>query len=597
MLTLESPWILNRIADASLKSAAILAAAATVVFLLRRRSAALRHWVWLVALIGTVALPLVSPLAPSWRVRMPASWRAANAATVATTVNASQPPAGNQDSSSPAETASVERELSGTEIPAAGSTNEPTTDSRMAPEARSGALTADVRETSGVANWLCGIWALGAATIALRWLAGLASVRSLERHAVRLVTAQWRPVFERAAAALKLRRHVTLCESTRVETPLTWGTWRAVIALPMGHTEWPAEQLRAVLVHELAHVKRRDCLAQLLAQVACALYWFHPLVWLAARQLRMEAERACDDCALSDGTPGADYASYLVAVARAGRSARGATIVAIAFTRTSRLERRVRAVLDVTVGRQPVSPVTAVTIAFAAIVCFPPLAAVRPTVKGEEPEARPTASPPDSDQHEQTSVARQTLSVWGTVVGADGQPVAGATVYLREAPMGTKSDLHSVPTRNLAQTLTDAVGSFEFRDLLVAKPSSPRKFIFPLEVIATAPDAGLAWRRVKAPPSTSLRLTLAAGQTVRGRLVEPNGRPAAGVNVKVREISALDDPIHRTLGSMRHVDLESSEVSFSALTDADGQFSLGGLPPAVRATLWIDDERYVPQDI
>ena len=81
--------------------------------------------------------------------------------------------------------------------------------------------------------------------------------------------------------------------------PLAWGILRPVIVLPAAAPSWPAARLRAVLLHESMHHRRRDLLTQAIAQAACCLYWCHPLAWLALARQRVERERACDDAVLA----------------------------------------------------------------------------------------------------------------------------------------------------------------------------------------------------------------------------------------------------------------------------------------------------------
>ncbi len=79
---------------------------------------------------------------------------------------------------------------------------------------------------------------------------------------------------------------------------MTCGAWHPVLLLPDAAENWPLERRRVVLLHELAHIKRLDWLTQTLAYIAGSLHWFNPLVWLAARRMRVEREQACDDLVL-----------------------------------------------------------------------------------------------------------------------------------------------------------------------------------------------------------------------------------------------------------------------------------------------------------
>ena len=71
-----------------------------------------------------------------------------------------------------------------------------------------------------------------------------------------------------------------------------------------------------VLYHELAHIRRRDWIVLLAAELLKCVYWFNPLVWMACARLRQETEHACDDAVINRGVVGTDYATHLVGIAR-----------------------------------------------------------------------------------------------------------------------------------------------------------------------------------------------------------------------------------------------------------------------------------------
>jgi hypothetical protein len=194
------------------------------------------------------------------------------------------------------------------------------------------------------AGWIVA-WGAGAAAMSGRTILGLVLTARLRRRASPLADADCHAVLARVAEQVRLGASPALLESAEVSTPLTFGWRRPVVLLPAGARTWPVERLRAVLLHELSHVARRDWLHGLADCAACAVYWFHPVVHWAAHRRRVEAERACDEAVIAAGVRPTVYATLLVDLASTTRGpARG---LAIPFTvpQRSELEERVRGVL------------------------------------------------------------------------------------------------------------------------------------------------------------------------------------------------------------------------------------------------------------
>ena len=129
-----------------------------------------------------------------------------------------------------------------------------------------------------------------------------------------------------------------------------------------------------MLLHEMVHVARYDLLAQMVAQAACCLYWFHPLAWLAARQLRKERERACDDAVLDRGVAAPDYAGHLMELARVLVERQASLADAPAMAEGGDLEERVRALLDRGRNRAPLTRRVAAAVAVLACALVLPVA-------------------------------------------------------------------------------------------------------------------------------------------------------------------------------------------------------------------------------
>jgi beta-lactamase regulating signal transducer with metallopeptidase domain len=184
-------------------------------------------------------------------------------------------------------------------------------------------------------------WAAGAALFLFPVVIGLWQIRSLRRSGL-----PWRrgqSVVETLALEAGIHRRVEVLLHEALRGPMTCGVVHPVIVLPRDAENWNREDLHRAIVHELEHVRRRDSVSGSIARVAGAVYWFHPMVWIARRRLVLEAERSCDDAVLrySEGTA---YAEQLVVLAKRLSAAQRLPLLAMA--NRADLATRVRAVLD-----------------------------------------------------------------------------------------------------------------------------------------------------------------------------------------------------------------------------------------------------------
>jgi hypothetical protein len=131
------------------------------------------------------------------------------------------------------------------------------------------------------------------------------------------------------------------------------GVFRPVLLLPASAPAWPRDRLSQVLIHECAHIGRRDCLLNLVADLAGIIYWCNPLVRSAVRRLRTESEHACDDLVIRSGAEPDEYAGLLLTLAHAARMEDGLPGAVTAMARPLELESRLLAVLDTRVARDP----------------------------------------------------------------------------------------------------------------------------------------------------------------------------------------------------------------------------------------------------
>jgi beta-lactamase regulating signal transducer with metallopeptidase domain len=415
------------LAELALKATVVLALTAAAAVALRRYSAAARHMVWCVGLASVLALPVLSVLVPAWELPVlptSSSMAAAGHASTAPGLVLAVPAVSAEASSVTPSASSLGRaEAFG---PGEGAS-------------RGGGWLDRAIAAVLIAGMVMG----------LLWVAaGFWGAARIGRRAEVVRDRHWLDIAQEMSARLGLRRPVLLVRSGGAVMPATWGLFWPSVVLPAAADEWPVERRKAVLAHELAHVKRFDCLTQALAHLTCVLFWWHPAVWYAARRLRVERERACDDLVLLAGTPASDYAMHLLEIARSYRSEWIASPALVSIAKPSQLETRLLSVLDEDRPRGIPSLRTASLSVLVGIGLVGPLSAMRPVERAAAIEpveiasaaaepGRPTQAPaPESGTTSNVPAGPEAMP--GTRLSSPGAELelpAGAGVVQADTPI------------------------------------------------------------------------------------------------------------------------------------------------------------------
>ncbi len=326
-------------------------------------SSAARHLIWFVSLAVLPALPALTLVVPTWGV-LP-DWPGSlpgNAQPIASRVGdqmsddvTSAQPAPDHSAGDPALQ------------PRSGTTNDIADASHVN------------RSADSVSMWrvaspfLLAVWLAGCLLTLAPWLVGTASLCLVEYRGERVKRGRLSDRLHQLCAKLAIHRRVQLIVSGQREMPMHWGVISPKVLLPSSSSSWTEDRLTAVLVHELSHVRRVDCATQLLATIVVALYWFHPMVWWVRREMKSESEFACDDMTLGSGCRATEYAQHVLYVAANSCPVRLSGRVAIGMARRSRLEERVRAILDRGRNRNALSVTGAVACCSLVLALASPL--------------------------------------------------------------------------------------------------------------------------------------------------------------------------------------------------------------------------------
>ena len=366
-------WIPTMI-DAGAKGALLLVAIFVVTRLMRGALAATRHIAWAAGIVVLIALPVLSAVLPrlevvpvpapavEQRTPPPAPASAPDEPTEETQ-KPKRPVFASNDAALPKAQGLAARLVSGSLDPAAEKAD--------ACPLFSDCTTQKIAAISP-AEGLVALWISVAAILLAHSAIGAIAARRLVSRARPVRDASWHRLLKDAQEMAGVTGSVRLYESGDVGMPVTLGVFRPTIVLPPLATSWSEERRLTVLVHELAHVRRNDVATCLTARVACALHWMNPLVWRAARKLRDECERACDDLVIRAGMTASTYADDLLDIVRnAGRSRSPA--VALPMAQRSDFEGRLLAILEPGVARRGPSRVRSLAVAALVVAIAIPL--------------------------------------------------------------------------------------------------------------------------------------------------------------------------------------------------------------------------------
>jgi len=331
----------------SVKSLLLGFLAGGALWCLRVRSCEIQHRVWAIVLAAMLLLPALEHIAPT--VPLPAGLRRQLlqlANNEASPVSLFREFGNRADPTDDAAKAVPARSIPSRQE-AANTSHETTENADMRAADGGGVLPRlaerplrarslpEHRRTAGV-NWatvLVTVYVVGFSAFLTRFFMGLRAVRKLLRRGRQLDR--------------KLSTAGIVLQTDAVRVPVSTGVFRPCILLPEDWPSWSREMLTSVLSHEEAHIRRKDYLVTILAELNRCLFWFHPLAWFLRGQLARLAEMCCDDRVIGVTGNRSCYAQHILAMAnRLMNDGRRVVPLAVSVARKPNVESRIDAILD-----------------------------------------------------------------------------------------------------------------------------------------------------------------------------------------------------------------------------------------------------------
>ena len=579
---MSSHWtsLAHSLADVTVRATILLLVSSTIALFSMRASASFRHQIWTIGLIGSGVLPVLILTLPGWHIPI----RILTPKPTTAIPIASDPGLhANYTVTMPVK--SVES------LPKVSQTSDIHNLPAFAPQPAI-KLQQDGRKRLFATDHVLILWALGAIIALARLARVYAGLRSIWQRSVPLTNVSCIDIVARSVAATRGTSEVSIrimTDRDSVSVPLTYGAMRPVIVLPAGSETWPAERLRAAILHEAAHIRRRDWLIQTAVQVVRSFYWFHPLAWIAAQRLRLESEAACDDMVLSAGMAPKEYAKHLLDVAQCAHGALpylpGDATGAVTMAQSPKVEIRLRRILATTVCRREVSMrfstifwgISSCMLAATALahpILLPAYAqqsAVQAVLISRVAHGSSRVVTPASESARKTA-GSSTGNVTGKVVTPSGVPAPHAAVtWIERNPDGAVA--------MLSVSETDIHGQFAFAN---RPPAVGDNRIATL--LAQAPGWGLTYQTLRLGLQTAtVMLELKPSTSVHVSFIDETGKPATNVHVRVRTL------VDRHPGARGYLEIPSTmHGRWEQKTDLTGGCTFPGLPQGATVSFAID---------
>lgn len=404
-----------------LKGALILGLALLLIQLFRKSSASFRHNLIFAAMASLIIIPLLSFFLPSWNLSLvPESLVSYRTTEVMDAV--------------PGSNASIS-EHSNDLVRQPGVNNVESTSGDEQKANPGGSIDSDGKSKAGISIPLVAliIWAAVALIILFIQVIRTAGISLLTSWSAPIKNDRLNALFAELKEQAGIKQHIHLLKCELAAIPLTCGVFKPSIILTTDFEDWPEEKTRAILQHELCHIKRKDNLVQLVVSIICALHWFNPLVWIALHRLQYEREIACDNAVLNKGTVASVYAKVLLKTVTEMSESRKRHLLPAALAKNPGVKARLKSILDPAVNRKSPNMISSLVLVAVILLSTIPLAAFQPWSQPAvlslenvaDTMSQPNSSKPSRDYEETPLIFQQSSRAYQYFYDDENYAAAG----------------------------------------------------------------------------------------------------------------------------------------------------------------------------